>query len=87
MPSYPTGSPNQYSHKSVAQWAEKERHRLKNIENECKAILDGRDNTALLLKVEINGLKEENRALTAKVKKQQKRIDWLEARYIYGETA
>lgn len=60
---------------------------MKNLEQECIDILNDRDNESLMLRMRIRDLEKENRSLTAKTKKQQKRIDWLEERYIYGGKA
>lgn len=73
--------------KPSLEWVEREKGRLKNLELECIDILNDRDNESLMLRMRIRELEKENRALTAKSKKQQKRIDWLEERYIYGDKA
>lgn len=73
--------------KEAAGWLERETARVKNLELECIDILNDRDNQTLELNMRIRELEKENRALTAKTKKQGKRIDWLEERYIYGGKA
>lgn len=73
--------------KEAAGWLERETARVKNLEQECIDILNDRDNQTLALNMRIRELEKENRSLTAKTKKQQKRIDWLEERYIYGGKA
>lgn len=73
--------------KDAANWVKMEQARLKNLELECIDILNDRDNESLMLRMRIRELEKENRSLTAKTKKQQKRIDWLEERYIYGSKA
>ena len=73
--------------KPSLEWVDREKGRLKNLERECIDILNDRDNESLMLHMRIRELEKENRTLTAKTKKQQKRIDWLEERYIYGGKA
>ena len=73
--------------KDAKGWLERETARVKNLELECIDILNDRDNESLMLRMRIRELEKENQALTAKTKKQQKRIDWLEERYIYGSKA
>lgn len=73
--------------KDATNWVKMEQARLKNLELECIDILNDRDNESLMLRMRIRELEKENQALTAKTKKQQKRIDWLEERYIYGNKA
>ena len=73
--------------KDATNWVKMEQARLKNLELECIDILNDRDNESLMLRMRIRELEKENQALTAKTKKQQKRIDWLEERYIYGGKA
>lgn len=73
--------------KDATNWVKMEQVRLKNLELGCIDILNDRDNQSLMLRMRIRELEQENQALTAKTKKQQKRIDWLEERYIYGSKA
>ena len=73
--------------KDAENWVKMEQSRLKNLERESIDILNDRDNESLMLRMRIRDLEKENRALTAKTKKQQTRIDWLEERYIYGGKA
>lgn len=73
--------------KDAENWVKNEQARLKNLELECIDILNDRDNESLMLRMRIRELEKENQALTAKSKKQQKRIIWLEERYIYGSKA
>lgn len=73
--------------KPSLEWVDREKGRLKNLEREYIDILNDRDNKTLELNMRIRELEKENRSLTAKTKKQKKRIDWLEERYIYGGKA
>ena len=50
------------------EWVEREKGRLKNLENQCIDILNDRDNEVLMLRMRIRELEKENQALTAKLK-------------------
>ena len=70
--------------KDATNWVKMEQARLKNLELECIDILNDRDNESLMLRMRIRELEKENRALTSKSKKQQKRIEELNSLYNYG---